>query len=176
MKNPWNDHLKPGDTAGWKARWQWQDLIGPIVRIHGVGPQLAEKILSQIEEAELRRCVIEGDAKALASLEGVGRKIAEGMIERFNKTPPRHWKENTMRHAMTDHRPPLLSAPTVERTPTGTLQDAGEVAVLTPNQGKVNHRFALVVAFESEEQLRQAIAGHQCRYREGQRAQELTHE
>lgn len=64
----------------------------------------------------------------------------------------------------------------IDRQPLGTLQDAGEVAVLTPDQGQVRHQFALVIAFDSEQQLRQALAGRQCHYREGQRAQELIHE
>lgn len=73
-----------------------------------------------------------------------------------------------MAHRLTSHHP--------SRLPLGTLQDAGEVAVLTPNQGAVRHRFALVVAFDSEEALRAALDDHQCRYRDGQRVQELTHE
>ncbi|WP_416139042.1 hypothetical protein ACM26W_01145 [Halomonas sp. HK25] len=76
-----------------------------------------------------------------------------------------------MRQKMTDHRPRRLSG-----QPTGTLQDAGEVAVLTPNQGETHHRFAMVVAFDSEAELRRALKGHACRYRNGQRVEELTHE
>jgi hypothetical protein len=72
-----------------------------------------------------------------------------------------------MRQRLTDHQP---------RQPLGTLQDAGEVAVLTPNQGTVRHQFALVIAFESESELRRALKRHACRYRDGQRIQELTHE
>jgi len=76
-----------------------------------------------------------------------------------------------MRQRLTDHKPRRAGG-----EPLGTLQDAGELAVLTPNQGETHHRFALVVAFESEEQLRRAIDGHQCRYRNGQRIEELRHE
>lgn len=74
-----------------------------------------------------------------------------------------------MRQTLTDHQPR-------GGQPMGTLQDAGEVAVLTPNQGTVRHQFALVVAFENEAALRRAIKSQQCRYRNGQRVQELTHE
>lgn len=81
-----------------------------------------------------------------------------------------------MRHTHTDHAPPLRTAPPSHQAPTGTLQDAGELAVLTPNQGAVRHQFALVVAFENEAQLRRAIEEHQCRYRDGQQVEELTHE
>lgn len=80
-----------------------------------------------------------------------------------------------MRQTLTDHKPPFRSPPP-DRQAIGTLQDAGELAVLTPNQGTVRHQFALVVAFESESQLRQAIDEHGCRYRPGKRIEELTHE
>lgn len=76
-----------------------------------------------------------------------------------------------MRHTLTDHQPRRAGG-----QPLGTLQDAGEVAVLTPKQGAVRHQFAMVVAFDSEAELRRALQGHACRYRHGQRAEELTHE
>lgn len=72
-----------------------------------------------------------------------------------------------MPHKLTSHKP---------SKPNGILQDAGELAVLTPNQGAVRHQFAMVVTFDSEDDLRRAIARHQCAYRNGQRVQELTHE
>ncbi|RCV89695.1 hypothetical protein [Billgrantia montanilacus] len=69
-----------------------------------------------------------------------------------------------MRQRMTSHQP------------RGVLQDAGTLAVLTPNQGAVEHQFAMVVAFESEGDLRRAIANSRCGYRLGQKAQELSRE
>lgn len=56
--------------------------------------------------------------------------------------------------------------------PHGILQDAGEMAVITEHSGQVRHRYALVVAFNSEQELRQAIADHRCVYRDGQAIQE----
>ncbi|SDK77592.1 hypothetical protein SAMN05661010_00042 [Modicisalibacter muralis] len=60
--------------------------------------------------------------------------------------------------------------------PYGTIQDAGELAVLSESSEPTRHRYAMVVAFSSEEDLRQAIAEHRCAYRAGGRAQELAHE
>ncbi|WP_110709265.1 hypothetical protein [Salinicola sp. CR57] len=60
-------------------------------------------------------------------------------------------------------------------TPRGTLQDAGEVAVVSPNAGETRHRYALVIAFDSEEALRQAVTNHRCAYRDSQQFQELNH-
>ncbi|GEK74203.1 MULTISPECIES: hypothetical protein [Halomonas] len=56
--------------------------------------------------------------------------------------------------------------------PRGILQDAGEVEVMTADSGQVRHRYAMVVAFNSEEDLRQALADHHCAYRDGQAVQE----
>lgn len=61
-------------------------------------------------------------------------------------------------------------------TPRGILQDAGELAVLTENEGATRHRFAMVVAFDSEQDLKRAIAEHRCAYRDGQAIQERAHE
>ncbi|KAA0016651.1 hypothetical protein F0A16_16375 [Salinicola corii] len=59
--------------------------------------------------------------------------------------------------------------------PRGTLQDAGEVEVLAPSTGATRHRYAMVIAFDSEEALRQAVVNHRCAYRDSQRVQELNH-
>ncbi|SDK70592.1 hypothetical protein [Billgrantia gudaonensis] len=56
--------------------------------------------------------------------------------------------------------------------PRGILQDAGELHVLSEHSGQVHHRHALVVAFNSEEELRQALAGHRCAYRHGREIEE----
>ncbi|WP_275286895.1 hypothetical protein [Halomonas elongata] len=57
--------------------------------------------------------------------------------------------------------------------PRGTLQDAGELAVLTENNGQVRHQHALVIAFDSEDELRRAVKDHACRYRDSQHVQEI---
>ncbi|WP_251978593.1 hypothetical protein [Salinicola avicenniae] len=60
--------------------------------------------------------------------------------------------------------------------PRGTLQEAGELAVLSDASGPTRHRYALVIAFDSEDALRQAVTNHRCAYRDGQRVQELNAE
>ncbi|WP_353980940.1 hypothetical protein [Salinicola endophyticus] len=62
-----------------------------------------------------------------------------------------------------------------EKIARGTLQEAGELAVLSDMSGATRHRYALVIAFDSEEALRQAVTHHRCAYRDGQHVQELTH-
>ncbi len=58
------------------------------------------------------------------------------------------------------------------RKPSGILQDAGEVEVVSPHQGAVRHRHAMVVSFASEADLRRALDLHLCAYRHGQDIQE----
>nr|WP_145924089.1 hypothetical protein [Halomonas elongata] len=60
-----------------------------------------------------------------------------------------------------------------QAAPRGTLQDAGELAVLTENSGQVRHQHALVIAFDSEDELRRAVKDHACRYRDSQHVQEI---
>ncbi|MAR73682.1 MAG: hypothetical protein CME78_15820 [Halomonas sp.] len=74
-------------------------------------------------------------------------------------------EENNMRTHQVDHK-----------APRGILQDAGELAVLTEGSGRVRHRFAMVVSFDSEEELRRALKKHRCSYRDSQAIQERIHE
>lgn len=60
-----------------------------------------------------------------------------------------------------------------QAAPHGTLQDAGELAVLTENSGETRHRYAMVIAFNSEDELRRAVKDHTCRYRDSQQVQEI---
>lgn len=72
------------------------------------------------------------------------------------------------------YKPPFHTPPPPKLT--GILQDAGELEVRTHDSGYTRHRFAMVVAFDSEVALRQAIAAHWCAYRNGQAIQERIHE
>ena len=57
-----------------------RQLFRNLIKINGVGPKLALTILSGVTADEFTRCVMEGDAKALTSLPGVGKKTAERLI------------------------------------------------------------------------------------------------
>ena len=48
-----------------------------LLRVAGVGPVLAQGVLSGLGPAELARAVREGDVRALTRVKGVGRKTAE---------------------------------------------------------------------------------------------------
>ncbi|HEY3057326.1 MAG TPA: Holliday junction branch migration protein RuvA [Thermoanaerobaculia bacterium] len=48
-----------------------------LISISGIGPTLAQKILSGIDAPDLADAVIHGDARKLATIPGVGKKTAE---------------------------------------------------------------------------------------------------
>jgi Holliday junction DNA helicase RuvA len=50
-----------------------------LIAISGIGPTLAQKILSGIEPADLADAVARGDTRKLSSIPGVGKKTAERM-------------------------------------------------------------------------------------------------
>ncbi len=60
-------------------------------------------------------------------------------------------------------------------TPRGILQDAGELAVASDRTGHTRHRYAMVVSFNTEEDLKRAIEAHRCAYRDSQSIQEARH-
>jgi Holliday junction DNA helicase RuvA len=57
-----------------------RQLFRDLIRINGVGPKLALTILSGVSADEFTRCVMDGNAKALTNLPGVGKKTAERLI------------------------------------------------------------------------------------------------
>lgn len=50
-----------------------------LISISGIGPRLAQVILSGIEVTDLAAAITQGDARRLSSIPGVGKKTAERM-------------------------------------------------------------------------------------------------
>ncbi|AXY41473.1 Holliday junction branch migration protein RuvA [Halomonas sp. JS92-SW72] len=73
------------------AREQERALFRALIKVNGVGPRLALAILSGMDEAAFRRCVLDDDVKALMRLPGVGRKTAERLIIEMRDRFP-HWE------------------------------------------------------------------------------------
>ena len=57
-----------------------RQLFRDLIKINGVGPKLALTILSGVSAEEFTRCIMDGDAKALTALPGVGKKTADRLI------------------------------------------------------------------------------------------------
>jgi holliday junction DNA helicase RuvA len=59
--------------AGAEEKYAFEKLIS----ISGIGPTLAQKILSGIDPADLAEAIAKSDARKLSSIPGVGKKTAE---------------------------------------------------------------------------------------------------
>jgi Holliday junction DNA helicase RuvA len=57
-----------------------REVFRLLISISGIGPKIAQSILSGISSAELREAVLRGNLDALTSITGVGRKTAERII------------------------------------------------------------------------------------------------
>jgi Holliday junction DNA helicase RuvA len=70
------DALSLYGFAGGEEKFAFEKLIG----ISGIGPTLAQKILSGIDAPDLAEAVTRGDVRKLSSIPGVGKKTADRII------------------------------------------------------------------------------------------------
>ena len=67
-----------------------RDLFRTLISVNGIGPKMAQGILSGIPATDLRSHILSGDSMALTAIPGVGRKIAERLVvelrDRISKT------------------------------------------------------------------------------------------
>jgi len=90
-------HLHVRDDAhllfGFYSREE-RKLFLQLISISGVGPRLAQSILSGIKISELKRAIIGEDIQVLTSITGVGKKTAQRLIvelkERIEKVEKIH--------------------------------------------------------------------------------------
>ncbi|HDP89165.1 MAG TPA: Holliday junction branch migration protein RuvA [Thioalkalivibrio sp.] len=57
-----------------------REMFRALLKVNGVGAKMALAILSGMNAAEFRRCVMMNDAAALTRLPGIGKKTAERLI------------------------------------------------------------------------------------------------
>ncbi len=73
------------------ARAQEREVFRALLRVNGVGPQMALSLLSGFRPEELARAVGEADIRALTTVKGVGKKTAERIVvdlrDRWKDTP-----------------------------------------------------------------------------------------
>ncbi len=62
------------------ATEQERELFRLLISVSGIGPKMAQGILSGISPTELRAAILEGNLFALTSISGVGRKTAERIV------------------------------------------------------------------------------------------------
>jgi len=57
-----------------------RDLFRILISVNGIGPKMAQGILSGISTSDLKSHILSGNSAALTSIPGVGRKIAERLV------------------------------------------------------------------------------------------------
>ena len=57
-----------------------RDVFRLLISVSGIGPKIAQGILSGIQPKELQTLIAQGNVSALTSIPGVGRKTAERLI------------------------------------------------------------------------------------------------
>jgi Holliday junction DNA helicase RuvA len=55
-------------------------LFKQLISVSGIGPKIAQSILSGISSAELRQCILKGNTSALTAIPNVGRKTADRLV------------------------------------------------------------------------------------------------
>lgn len=55
-------------------------LFKLLISVTGIGPKLAQGILSGISAPDLRNCLVQGNVAALTAIPGIGKKTAERLI------------------------------------------------------------------------------------------------
>lgn len=56
------------------------ELFKKLISVNGVGPKAAMSIMGNLSFNELRKAIVCGDSKAIASANGIGKKTAERII------------------------------------------------------------------------------------------------
>lgn len=57
-----------------------RDLFELLISVSGIGPPLAQKILSGVQIRDFRRLVVSDDAPGLTRIKGIGRKLAQRLV------------------------------------------------------------------------------------------------
>lgn len=57
-----------------------RNLFRVLISVTGIGPKMAQSILSGISGAELRIAILQGNFAMLTAIPGVGRKLAERLV------------------------------------------------------------------------------------------------
>jgi Holliday junction DNA helicase RuvA len=57
-----------------------RDLFRLLISVSGIGPRMAQGILSGMGSADLREAILSGNLGALTAIQGVGKKTAERLI------------------------------------------------------------------------------------------------
>ena len=74
------------DKDFWICNGEERDLFQLLLSVNGIGPNTAITILSGSTVNDIKRAVINEDAKSLGKIKGVGKKTAERIILELKET------------------------------------------------------------------------------------------
>ena len=57
-----------------------RELFKALIAVSGIGPKMAQGILSGLSTGELKEAIVQGNISALTAISGIGRKTAERII------------------------------------------------------------------------------------------------
>lgn len=92
-----DDHIHLHGFLG-EAEWQ---AFGNLITVSGIGPKVAQAILSGIPPAELYKAIRAGDAARLTAIPGVGKKTAARLVVELEGRLPKDTGEGGAAEAPT---------------------------------------------------------------------------
>jgi Holliday junction DNA helicase RuvA len=57
-----------------------RDLFKLLISVSGIGPKMAQAVLSGLSATDVRRAIADGNVRTLITIPGVGRKLAERLV------------------------------------------------------------------------------------------------
>jgi Holliday junction DNA helicase RuvA len=106
-----------------------RDLFRLLLGVNGIGPKMAQGILSGIPATELKSHIAAGNAGALTAIPGVGRKIAERLIVELRDRIGRLEPSSTLLAGATSDQSRLRSEALLALTALGFQRAAAEKAL-----------------------------------------------
>jgi Holliday junction DNA helicase RuvA len=108
------------------AKEEERSLFRLLISVSGIGPKMAQGILSGISTGELRTHLLQGNPTALTAIPGVGKKLAERLVVELRE---RISKQDSDRSSANDSEPPVKTEAILGLTSLGYTRPAAEKAV-----------------------------------------------
>ena len=115
-----------------------RNLFKVLISVTGIGPKMAQSILSGISGVELRNAILQGNSGMLTSIPGVGRKLAERLVlelrDKIGKVPA----GSSLLAASTEAQTQVRSEALLALTSLGYHRVSAERAIKTAIKDDIN--------------------------------------
>jgi len=103
-----------------------REMFRSLLAVSGIGPKMAQGILSGMSTGEIRNAVLSGNIASLTSISGVGKKTAERIIielrDKLGKTDPSDAPLPTSSKHLRDRSEAVVALMSLGHTRTGAEQ------------------------------------------------------